>query len=368
MAKSSGLTALEYLLQPNRHILGAICVVFGDEAFLKRETLTTIRQQIGTSEDDEYSLSIYSGREVEWKDVRDSLTAVSLFGEGRTSVIVEDADTFVSQYRGELEEYLSKPARGLLVLEVKSWPSNTRLAKAVVAMQTAKDENLRGTAIECKSPTEAKARGWLTKLAQSEFGVKLQATAADVLFDRVPPELGILKQEIAKLSLLTDESKSISASLVEEHVGGWRSRTAWEMIDSIAMGDAKTSLEQLERLIAAGEEPIGLLAQLASTLRRFATAAEAIQVGEVRGQKRSIKSALQQAGVKPFKIADTERQLRQIGRERATQLHQWLLDIDLAMKGYSSERTRARVELERLIVRLSREAAGADRQKQTVQS
>ena len=66
-----------------------------------------------------------------------------------------------------------------------------------------------------------------------------------------------------------------------------------------------------------------------------------------------LDAALKQAGVLPFKLQSAERQLRQIGRERARQLVDWLLAADLAMKGYNSSDARARLELERLILRLA---------------
>ena len=66
-----------------------------------------------------------------------------------------------------------------------------------------------------------------------------------------------------------------------------------------------------------------------------------------------VVEALAQAGVIPFKLGDAERQLRQIGRHRAKQLTEWLLAADLAMKGHNSSEERARLEIERLIIRLS---------------
>jgi hypothetical protein len=45
--------------------------------------------------------------------------------------------------------------------------------------------------------------------------------------------------------------------------------------------------------------------------------------------------------------------LKQIGRSRAKQLTCWLLAADLATKGHNSSDERARIELERLIVRLA---------------
>ena len=42
--------------------------------------------------------------------------------------MVDEADEFVSRYREALEDYVARPGRsGILLLDVKSWPSNTRL-------------------------------------------------------------------------------------------------------------------------------------------------------------------------------------------------------------------------------------------------
>jgi hypothetical protein len=51
--------------------------------------------------------------------------------------------------------------------------------------------------------------------------------------------------------------------------------------------------------------------------------------------------------------------LRQIGRARAQQLTRWLLAADLAIKSYNSADDAARIEIERLIVKLSAADKGA---------
>ena len=89
-----------------------------------------------------------------------------------------------------------------------------------------------------------------------------------------------------------------------------------------------------------------------------ATAAELVDSAERQRQRLPIRNALSQAGIPPFKLNDGERQLRQIGRARAKQLTGWLLAADLAIKSHNSADDAARIELERLIVRL---AANAER-------
>jgi DNA polymerase-3 subunit delta len=172
----------------------------------------------------------------------------------------------------------------------------------------------------------------------------------------VEPELGLLDQELAKLAAYAGAEKQITADIVTQLVGDWRVQTAWEMLDAAAAGDAAQALTLLDHLLYGGEVPIVLLAQMASSLRRFATATRLIQLAEGRGQRLQLREALTRAGFKPFVIGKAETQLRQIGRVRAGKLYTWLIDADLALKGASSSPPRARFVLEQLICRLSKAA------------
>ncbi len=366
MAKSAGekkkpgeVAALAFLASPDRFSVQSVCTVYGDEAFLKSEVLNALRRTLLRGEDSEFALTTLSGPGAQFRDVIDALSTVSLFGDGRQLVIIEDADSFVTEYRAELEDYVVsrprepsgiKPASarrtpgGLLVLNVKTWPSNTRLAKAVAA---------QGLTIHCAAPIERELKTWLVNRAKTEHQVRFEPAAIDELFELVPPEIGILVQELSKLALIAGEKRVIDAALVRENVGGWRARATWDLIDAASEGRAAEAILQLDRLITSGENPQGLLPQMAWTLRRFASAAHLIETAEKRHKHLSPREALSQAGVLPFKLSDAERQLRQIGRHRAKHLTEWLLAADLAMKGHNSSKERARIEVERLIMRLS---------------
>ena len=344
-AKSAAISAIDFLTHPDQYSANGVCAVYGDDAYLKHEVLAILRRQVLAGDDSEFSLTTFTGRDAELRDVFDALATVSLFGGERRLVIVEDADTFVSAHRSELEDYVGKPHRGsVFVLEVKTWPSNTRLAKAVAASSLA---------IDCSSLKPAQIKRWLAERATTVHGVRLAAAAIDMLLELLPAELGILEQELTKLSLLVDTAGTIDETLVQENVGGWRTRTAWEMIDAVADGRAAEAMRQLDRLISAGEKPHGLLPQISHSLRQLAAATRLIEAAEATGKRLPLQAALKLSGVPPFKLAAAERQLRQIGRERAKQLTSWLLAADLAIKGHNSSDDRARIEIERLFVRLS---------------
>jgi DNA polymerase III subunit delta len=266
-------------------------------------------------------------------------------------VIVEDADGFVSKNRPALEDHVSRSrSTGVLLLSVGTWPTNTRLYKALAEA---------GLQIECKFPPPAKLLKWLTGWAKSQHHAQLDPAAAEVMNELIEPELGLFDQELAKLAVLAGSGGVITPELVHDAVGGWRSKTVWEMLDAAVSGDAREGLLQLERLLAGGEAPIAVLAQISGSLRRFAAATSIIEAAEEQRRRITLRDALSEAGFKPFVLSKAEAQLRQLGRIRGAKLYRWLVDADLALKGSSSSPARARIVLEKLIARLAKTPAAA---------
>jgi len=339
------LHAFDYLEAADGTAVPPVCVALGDEPFLKSLVLAELRRVVLADDDGEFSLTRFDGRTVEARSVFDELATVALFG-GRRLIVIDDADEFVSAHRPALEDYVSRPkSAGVLALVVGTWPATTRLAKAVAAS---------GLAIECKQPPAARLLKWLIGWAKRQHAAKLERDAAELLLEIAGDGLGLVDQELAKLAAAAGD-KPIGVELVEQLVGGWRAKTTWDMLDAAAEGRTRQALLELERLLLAGETPIGLLGQIGSTLRRFATATRFIEQAEAAGQRVNLRLALETAGVKPipFIMSKNEAQLRRLGRQRAGKLFQWVLDADLALKGPSSQPARARIVLEQLIARLA---------------
>ena len=101
----------------------------------------------------------------------------------------------------------------------------------------------------------------------------------------IGPELGLLDQELAKLALSAAGDKKITSEMVQKLVGGWRAKTTWDMLDLALEGKAAEALRQIDRLLAGGEAPVGLLAQISASLRRLATATRLILQAEAAGRR-----------------------------------------------------------------------------------
>ncbi len=340
--------ALEFLKNTDKIDVPGVCAVWGDERLLKQEVLNQLKKCVVGEGDALLGLSSLSGKIAKPAEVFDELATVALFGSARRCVIVEDADEFVKQHRLALEAYVSHPSgHGVLILNVTTWPKTTRLYKRL---------DQTGLQVECTTPSPAKIKTWLAERAASHHGATLQAGADDALLELLDPDLGLLDQELAKLALLAGQDGTITRGMVHERVGTWRHRTAWDLIDAAASGNASEALAQLDRLLLAGEHPIAVLAQMGATLRRFAHAARRIEQTGRPASHTVLTRALKESGVPHFATRKAEHQLKQLGRRRAEQLLSWLLAADLALKGSSSAPHRGRLVLEMLIVRMSRAA------------
>ncbi len=313
-----------------------IYVLHGDEHFLKRRVTAALRTLVLGVDDDGFGLSIRDGEKANWVEIHDELETLP-FLSSRRLVVIDRADPFVTRERQRLEKYFAQPSKtGVLVLDVQSWPANTKLAKLLPEAAT----------IVCKALESRKLSEWCVQWCAAQHGKPLAAPAARLLVDLVGTDMGLLDQEMAKLAIYAGSNSRIDTADVDQLVGQSRAENTWKIFDLIGSGQAGAALAFLDRLLDQGEEPLRLLGAFSMQLRRLAQAARLYSQGQ------SIPDALDRVGVPPFGRNSAEQQLRHLGRRRLDLIYDWLLETDLALK--SSNQLPPRTLLERLVVQLAR--------------
>jgi DNA polymerase-3 subunit delta len=311
-----------------------VLVLYGSERYLKLEMLKLIPGLADETED--VALTRVSGKDADLKSVCDELLTVSMFGDKRI-VVIDDADDFVSQNRAVLEKYVAYPSKtSLLILDVKSWPKNTKLAKATDKI---------GLNLECGELKGAALVKWLIRTAAEDHQKQIDRDAAALIVQLAGDSLGLLQQELEKLASLVGDAETITPEDVTRVVGGWRIETTWAMLDAVRDGEMSTALECLNKLILAGDAPQKILGGLTFTFRKLAEATEYAR------QTRDLPGALRSAGVFPAAIGPSERYLKRLGFDKASRIFQMLIDADANMKGGS--RVAPKLQLEALFVKLA---------------
>ncbi|MCU0704984.1 MAG: DNA polymerase III subunit delta [Fimbriiglobus sp.] len=320
-----------------------VYALVGDEDFLKRRCRdAVITLAVGKGGDADFAVSSYPGDKLDFSTVRNDLDTPSFLTPVRV-VIVEQADPFVTEHRDNLEKYVASPSKvGVLVLDVKTFPENTKLAKALP--DAAK--------LNCKAFEYPKQKDrvldWCVKWAKVGHGKKLGRDAAELLVELVGPSLGLLDMELAKLANSIGANAEITADDVNRMVVQTGPANVFHILDAIGDGQPAKAFGLLGRLLDGGDAPQEIFGALRVQLRKLAS------IGRLISQGQSLGPAMDAAGVPGWPQArqSAERQVRHLGRGRLLQIADWLVETDLGMKGGSP--LPPRVQLELLLAKLAK--------------
>lgn len=332
------MDALPFLAAAGKAKRQPVYVLAGDEDFLKRRCRDAILKLALGDADPAFAVSAYPGDKLDFSTVRNDLDTLPFLSPCRV-VVVDPADAFVTAHRPALEKYFAAPgAAGVLVLDVKTFPETTKLAKALP--DAAK--------VSCKAPPAYKLGAWVREWAKAGHGKALAADAADLLVDLVGTAMGQIDQELEKLAVAVGGKREIEAADVARLVGRSAGADVFRILDAIGDGKPAAALGILERLFAEGEDPMAVLGPLTAQLRKLAAVGRQLADGQALGP------AMDAAKVPswPQARASFQKQVKWLGRRRLDALTDWLVEINHGLKGGSA--LPERVQVERLVVRLAR--------------
>jgi DNA polymerase III subunit delta len=330
----SQLDAMDFIASIAKLTKPPLYVLVGDQDLLKQRCRAAIITKILGECDPSFAVSNYSGEKVEFSELRNELDTLPFLATARV-VFVEQADDFVSDNRASLEEYAKKPSKiGLLVLEVKSFPETTKLAKALPPEAK----------ISVDAPDLARLPAWCIGWAKS-LGKKLANDAASVLVQRVGAHLGLLAQELDKLSVAVP-GPEIGIQQVDQLVARTREGDVFQIMNAIGESRPAEAFRILHDILET-QDPMVVLGPLGYQLRRLAAVERQLQRGQPLG------AALDAAGVSryPQYRMQAEQQVRHLGRKRLQLLPEWLLELDLGLKG--GNHLPRPLQLERFLAKLA---------------
>lgn len=284
---------------------------------------------------------------VEASDVLDELRTAPFLTDKRV-VLLRGADDFISKHRPLLEKYFDHPCpTGRLLLTVRSWDSRTKLAKKLPKV---------GKLISITEPKRWELPQRLMGYANDAYDKRLSRDAAELLVELTGDDLTRLYSEIDKLALFAEAEKVITAKHIESLVGHNRLFNAFSVIDAMIAGNAGAAVERLRGMFADDKSAeYTVVGAFAFHFRRLFNAKALLEKGVSRGE---VEKKLRIWGNKDGFFAQLRRMsLKQIG----TYL-QHLAETDYAIK---TGRTKARVAMEQLILKLCTET-GARSQRSWV--
>ena len=233
-------------------------------------------------------------------------------------------------------EVIPETTQLVLVAHILVAPGNA-IYRAITALE--RDKRARIQRFE--PPRRSDRAGWVRKLAE-ERGLTITPGAVRLLLERSQPDLRLLDQEIAKLSLYIVPSTRIDDEAVRALVSDTREEEIYALTDALASGRPGEVAGVLQSLLEAGREPTWMLYTLVSHWRRL------LQARAVRDRGGSVAVLQDRLGEHPFVV---EKAFRQAADYSAAELdrgfHELLrleeqiklgeLDARLAVEGFILE-------------------------------
>ena len=292
---------------------GGVFYLFGEDAFRKEEdarSLVNWHLDPGTKD---FNLDLLRGSDVSVEKLASILATPPMMAEWRVVVL------------REVEELASSPrAREVLLEVVKSPPTGLALILTATVPRGSKAKfygELRRFAHSVEYPEVGPndVPGWIVEWAATRHGREITEEAARALGAGVGTNLGVLAQEVAKLSSLVEAGKPIGVEAVEAAGTQILSEDRWVWMDRVGRREFGDALNGLGTLFAQGESGVALTIGLATHLLRLALArsggAKALDAVLPHHQKWLVPRLVQQARAWSFKeLEDAILGLRRVDR------------------------------------------------------
>jgi DNA polymerase-3 subunit delta len=188
--------------------------------------------------------------------------------------------------------------------------------------------------IACEAPSKPREVVAFVQAEAKRQDVVFERGGAELLAERIGPQLMMLRQEIAKAALLAGEGKAVTRAHVAAGALDIAEDAVWDLTDAIGEGRVGDALAILGRLLATGAAPPALLGALVGHFRRLLSLAG----GEA-------------PNVPPFVQRKLEGQARRYGLRRLVACLRAIHQTDLALKGAGG--LRSDIALERLVLGLA---------------
>jgi DNA polymerase-3 subunit delta len=257
-------------------------LVYGDDAKAAREIVAQLQARHAESDPSGLNITTLDGERASVGDVITACDALPFFGEGRFVLVRGLLGRFLHGPEGQRGRRKAADFDALLPLAafLPKMPTTTTLVfwdSGTLNLSTlpaaVRDALLTGTvhAANLPAPTERDAwLRWIRDRAVAE-GVKIDRAAAEALLNALgatgtgPTGALRLESEVAKLATYAlDDGGMITAAHVATLVPDAADEQTFAWLDAVIGGNAREAVTRTEQLLAAGEEPMRLMALLAS--------------------------------------------------------------------------------------------------------
>ncbi|MCP8967186.1 DNA polymerase III subunit delta [Ectobacillus ponti] len=301
-----------------------IYLLYGTEAYFIQETLQLLLTEALAEEDREFNTVVYDLDESYLEDAVEDARTLPFLGERK--VIIIKSPYFLTAQKEKLEqnvkvleEYVAEPSPFSIMIFVAPFEKLDE-RKKITKLLKKESEVLEANALQTQG-----IQGWIEEQAAAA-GIGVESGAAEALLGLVGTNMQLLSQEVQKLCLYLGTGGVLTRDTVEELVPKSMEQNVFALTERVMRRDTVGAMRILEDLLVLQEEPIKILALLASQFRLLYQVKELQQRGYAQNQIAS------HIGVHPYRVKLAMNQTKSFSFEALRSIIDHLADADYDMK------------------------------------
>jgi DNA polymerase-3 subunit delta len=298
----------------------------GDEPLLRDDALESLRRAALGEGGSDFDLDRLAGERTDAGALEDALNTLPVLA-GRRLVILDEPEARrgrgIAEALPERVEALGEDAGCVLVVTAAKVDKRSRWVKA-----------FGDALVVCSAPTRSREIAAFVRREAARQEVSLERGVAELLAERIGPQLLLLRQEIGKLALFVAPGEKVRKEHVAAGTASLAEAPIWDLTDAIGEGRTADALQVLARLQTAGAPGPVILGSLVSHFRRLLRIGHGAPVA-----------------APPFVRKKLESQARRYGARRLRSSLDAIHQTDLALKGAGG--LRPELALERLVLALA---------------
>ncbi|MBC2099195.1 DNA polymerase III subunit delta [Listeria booriae] len=309
-----------------------IYLIIGTEDYIINETKKRLVANILDTEDTDFNYANFDLDETAIEQVIEEAETIPFFGDRRLIVAsnpsfltTEKTKSKIEHRTARFEEYLNEPVDYsilVIIARVEKLDERKKLTKLL---------KKQATIVDAKRPNDAELRKWIqSAIKNNDFSMEIPAI--ERLMELTGGQLTTAMNELDKLMLYKLESREIIVADVESLVVRSLEQNIFLLLDKMIALDISGALSIYYDLLKQKEEPIKILALIASQFRLLT------QIKLLEKQGFSQQQVAQKLKVHPFRVKIGARQAKSFSYEQLTATLERLAEMDFEMKtGYGDK-------------------------------
>lgn len=295
--------------QTFRHVY----LLYGEEDYLRLQFRDRLKTAIAG--DDDMNCTLFSGSSTKIEDVMSSAETLPFFADRR--LILFDECGFFSHPPKQLLDLISHcPDYLYLIFLEKEVNEKTKLFQTI---------SKAGIAAPMNTPSEDSLRKW----AQQQFqaaGKSIEPGALSLLLEMTGSTMGLLKNEIDKLTAYTGDSPVVRHTDVEAVSSNVADNTVFTMVDAIGKRNQKRALALYREMLMENVSAAYILNRMEIQFQGI------LCVMEGRKKGLTAEKLASQLKAAPFQIRKYTEQSRNFSHEKAEAILNSCVEMDEKIK------------------------------------